>query len=201
MSDLTPEKLERIRADHASHDCSAVSNCHANVELLLTTLDRVEQERDALVHSDKLIQADLKPFVTDCSTPTFQLVRNALESRDRLTAQVRALEVEISACRNVLVTFTKDRPMLHDMAFVLGQEYEATKVDRDAYKHAAEQASGMHLAENIGETLHTLKQENRQLTEEREALQKEITAWEHAADQTIHILTENRASGLSTKET
>lgn len=42
--------------------------------------------------------------------------------------------------------------------------------ERDAYKFAAEQASGMHMAENIGETLHTLKQENRRLKAELEEL-------------------------------
>ena len=111
---LTPEKLEWIRADNASHDCSAVSNCHENVARLLSALDCVEQ-----------------------------CLRDELGARDEET----------------FMDFVR---RLHS--------------ERGAYKFAAEQAAGIHMAENIGETLHALKQENRQLTEERAALRAEVAA-------------------------
>ncbi len=65
-----------------------LDSAHKRVKSELAAL---RAERDGYAHADKMMQADLSAFVTDCSTPTFQLVRNALEAlaeaRARLAVQ------------------------------------------------------------------------------------------------------------------
>lgn len=48
-------------------------------------------------HEQKMLRADLKRFVTDCSTPTFQLARNALEALENTEAQLAASEAALHA--------------------------------------------------------------------------------------------------------
>ena len=80
---ITPDRLRAIKAycEAATPSQYIRFTQHARTDLpaLVEAYEGVVRERDVLVHSAALIQADLQGFVTDCSTPTFQLVRNMLE--------------------------------------------------------------------------------------------------------------------------
>ena len=52
-------------------------------------------------HEHKMMRANLTRFVTDCSTPTFQLVRNALE-------QLAAVEQEAKTLREKLAELARN---------------------------------------------------------------------------------------------
>ena len=115
------------RGHHAlfNNQADAVFDMDARLDLprAIATLKVAWKELDAFAHSDRLIQASLQQFITDCSTPTFQLVRNAVdeleayeittkrltariaelqEERDALTEYVKRLEAECSSLKSKL---------------------------------------------------------------------------------------------------
>jgi hypothetical protein len=154
-----------------SKQCEAVSAALAGPE--------VEQDRDGLAHSDRLIRADLAAYVTDCSTPTFQLVRNCLEHVSTLSAALERFKLSIEAMqegtranggskreRFEVETIQKTlNVVLSELAAALaGSEVEQ---DRDRLiRHDADCRCQEQETSGVGWTFHTLCSLRREYAEE-----------------------------------
>ncbi len=72
-------------------------------------LEAAQQQIAGYEHEQKLMRSDLAGFVTDCSTPTFQLVRNALEQIAALTAELK-VERELLASADETLALIPECP-------------------------------------------------------------------------------------------
>lgn len=69
----------------------------------LKYFEALVQERNALQHGHDLIQITLERFTTDCSTPTFQLARNATEALDKAESERDEARAVVNAVHRVLL--------------------------------------------------------------------------------------------------
>ena len=102
---MTAEERVRDLFDHPTgplEDCDRAACAELLVSLMkehaAAAVAEVTQERDDLRHSHALISVDIERWRTDCSTPVYQMVRNAVadykkaeRERDEALAEVERL--------------------------------------------------------------------------------------------------------------
>lgn len=72
------------------------SNGHTRWELMEICSRNHAAELETARHELSMIAEDVEAYRTDCSTPTFQMVRNMKGERDQLRAEVERLKSELA---------------------------------------------------------------------------------------------------------
>jgi len=94
--ECTEEKQQQLRArikelEEQSRDEKAANDiCVQVADRLRTRVEELELKNRRLIFELNLIKADVNGFTTDCSTPTFECVRNAIERLEKLEADLIA---------------------------------------------------------------------------------------------------------------
>lgn len=100
---LTDEDLRWALANYKDTDWRYLAA--AEIRQLRRELAEAKAERDALRHSDALIADALKQFKTDCSTPTFQLARNAVEQLTKGESERDAARRELADAKATIENY------------------------------------------------------------------------------------------------
>lgn len=122
---LTPEDLSRLTAFcdpnqlYGDRSLRLVAESIARLLAVLdaerATVQRLTEERDALAHGDRLTSAALQAFATDCSTPTYQLARNAVNCGNLPESRCRrclaCLAAQLAEAQQTIARLTQPRPV------------------------------------------------------------------------------------------
>jgi hypothetical protein len=78
-----------------------VDAIHACEQHAAAAVAEITEERDALRHSHALISVDIERWRTDCSTPVYEMVRNAIADYEKVTRERDAARAEVKRIREL----------------------------------------------------------------------------------------------------